>query len=489
VSRVKKLLIAAGIGLLALLAVVVIRSATLPSLQVAAVPVHDLAIDVAVAATHLAGAVQFHTVARADGWPEDPAAVLALHRYLVTSFPRVHATLRREVVGGYSLLYTWAGSDPSLPPLLLLSHMDVVPVEAAAAQRWTAPPFSGRVAGGWIWGRGTLDDKVGVVGVLEAAEYLLGRGFQPRRTVYFAFGADEEVGGHRGAASLASLLASRHVTPALILDEGGLITDGVTGTAGPVALIGTAEKGYVSLELRAEGTGGHSSMPPAHTAIGRLAAALTRLEAQPMPARIRGATADSFTVLAPELPFGRRLFLANLWLFEPLALNFLGSAPESNAMVRTTTAETVVSGGVKDNVLPQEATAVVNFRILPGDTIADVERHVQETVADPAIRVRRVGGAASEPSRASDCNRPEFALVARSLREVIPGTLVIPNLLSGATDSRHYAALSPAIYRFVPMRLTRADLRRIHGTDERIGVDNFGEVVRFYAQLLRNSQR
>jgi carboxypeptidase PM20D1 len=473
--------------LLLLVAVLAIRAASLRTRQVAARPVADLPVDAARAAEHLAAALRFRTVSRQDGLPAEPAEMIGLHRYLEQSFPRAHAALSREVVGGFSLLYTWRGADPGLPPLLLLSHLDVVPVEPASERRWTVPPFSGRIEGGWIWGRGALDDKMGVVGALEAVELLLARGYRPRRTVLLAFGQDEEVGGYRGAAAIAALLGRRGVRPELVLDEGGLIAEGmVSGVQAPVALISTAEKGYLSLELRVRSRGGHSSMPPPHTAIGILAAALTRLEEHPMPARIAGATAESFAFLAPEMPFAPRVVLANLWLFEPLALSSFTATPEANARVRTTAAITQVEGGVKDNVLPAEARAVVNFRILPGDTIAGVQEHVRRTLADPRVSVGVFGPTTSEPSAESSTASPAFQLLARTVREVLPGVLVAPNLLSGATDSRHYGQLGSPPYRFAPMRLTATDLARIHGTDERLAVANFAEIVRFYAQLLRN---
>lgn len=492
----KRILGSLAAVLLLLAAVLLVRAASLRSRQVAASPVADLPVDAARAAEHLAAALRFRTVARQDGLPAEPAEMLGLHRFLEQSFPRTHAALSREVVGGFSLLYTWRGADPGLPPLLLLSHLDVVPVEAAGERRWTVPPFSGRIDGGWIWGRGALDDKQGVVGALEAVELLLARGYRPRRTVLLAFGQDEEVGGYRGAAAIAALLRRRSVRPELVLDEGGIVAEGmIPGVRAPVAVIGTAEKGYLSLELRVRSRGGHSSMPPPHTAIGILAAALTRLEEHPMPARIAGATAASYAVLAPEMPLAQRVVLGNLWLFGPLVLSSSAATPEGNARVRTTAAITQVEGGVKDNVLPAEARAVVNFRILPGDTIAGVEEHVRRTIADPRVSVAVLGQNAfgvgggqltSEPSAESSASSPAFQLVARTVRETLPGVLAAPNLLSGATDSRHYAALGSPPYRFVPMRLTAADLGRIHGIDERLAVANFAEIVRFYAQLLRN---
>jgi carboxypeptidase PM20D1 len=481
---VKKILAGLAAALLLFVAVLLARASMLRSRQVAARPVADLPVDVRGAAEHLAGALRFRTVARPDGQPAEPAEMAGLDRYLEATFPRVRAALSREVVADYSLLYTWRGADPALPPLLLLSHLDVVPVEGG----WSVPPFSGRIADGWIWGRGALDDKMGVVGALEAVDLLLARGYRPRRTVLLAFGHDEEVGGHRGAAMIAELLRRRGVKPELLLDEGGLIGEGlIQGLAAPVAFVATAEKGYVSLALDVRTHGGHSSMPPSQTAIGTLAAALTRLESHPMPARIAGVTAECFATLAPEMPFGARLFLGNLWLFEPLAIRALQASPASNATIRTTAAITIIQAGVKDNVLPSEARAVVNFRILPGDSIAAVEAHVRTAVADRRVLMTGYGPTATEPSVESPTAAPAFQLLARTIREVSPGTVVAPNLLSGATDSRHYAAaLGTLPYRFVPMRLAAADLARIHGADERLGVANFAEIVRFYAQLLRN---
>jgi carboxypeptidase PM20D1 len=481
---VKKILAGLAAALLLFVAVLLARASMLRSRQVAARPVADLPVDVRGAAEHLAGALRFRTVARPDGQPAEPAEMAGLDRYLEATFPRVRAALSREVVADYSLLYTWRGADPALPPLLLLSHLDVVPVEGG----WSVPPFSGRIADGWIWGRGALDDKMGVVGALEAVDLLLARGYRPRRTVLLAFGHDEEVGGHRGAAAVAELLRRRGVKPELLLDEGGIVGAGlIQGLAAPVAFVATAEKGYVSLALTVRAPAGHSSMPPPQTAIGILAAALVRLESHPMPARIAGPTAESFATLAPEMPFGARVMLGNLWLFEPLAVRVLEAAPASNATIRTTGAITVIQGGVKDNVLPSEARAVVNFRILPGDSIAGVEAHVRSTIAERRIQLSRYGTTATEPSAASPTAAPAFQLLARTIREVLPGVVVTPNLLSGATDSRHYAAaLGTLPYRFVPMRLAAADLARIHGTDERLGVANFAEIVRFYAQLLRN---
>lgn len=471
-----------------LLVVVSVRASLLHSRQVAAPPVTDLTIDEGLAAEHLAGAIRIPTVSHEDGANLETAAFAELRRYLETTFPRVHAALGRESVGGSSLLYTWTGSDSALPPLLLLAHQDVVPVEPGTEASWTHGAFSGDIADGFIWGRGTLDDKLGVLSILEGTEWLLAHGFQPRRTILFGFGHDEEIGGDRGAKQIAALLAQRGVKPLMILDEGGAIGEPgvVPGVTKPVALIGIAEKGFVSLELVAEAAGGHSSMPPKQTAIGLLAEAIVKLEAHPMPARIDGATRRSFDFLAPEMPFGQRVFLSNLWLFGPLAKSLFAADPASNARIRTTTAATVFQAGIKDNVLPHNARAVVNFRILPGDTVADVVHHVKETVGK-GIQVKVSGGFSSEPPPEAPIEGDAFRQIQTTVAQVFPGSVSTPNLLSGATDSRHYIALTPNVYRFHPMRVRAEDLVRIHGTNERIGIKNYAEVVKFYAQLMRNA--
>jgi carboxypeptidase PM20D1 len=482
----KKILAVLGFALALLVAVLLLRMILVKSHQVQAPPVTDLAIDAHAAAGRLAGALRFPTISHEGGASVEAAAFQGLHQYLEQTFPRTHATLAREAINGYSLLYTWKGRKPELPPVLLLSHQDVVPVEPGTEKEWTHPAFSGFLDDAWVWGRGSLDDKVGVLGLLEATETLLNLGFQPDRTIYFAFGHDEEVGGRQGAAEIAKVLARRGVRPAFVLDEGGLIAvDAVPGLKRPVALVGTAEKGYLSVELVARSEGGHSSMPPPHSAIGLLAAAVEKLEDHPLPARIEGATRRSYQYLAPEMPFGPRMALANLWLFSPLLERQAAADPAANARIRTTTAATIFQSGVKENVLPHEARAVVNFRILPGDTIQGVLRHVRDTVG-PGIRVSATGDANSEPSPEADVRAPEFSMVQRTLAQTFPDALVSPNLLSGGTDTKRYLSLTRNVYRFVPMRLKPEDLKRIHGTNERLGIANYGEIVRFYAQLIRN---
>jgi carboxypeptidase PM20D1 len=306
--------------------------------------------------------------------------------------------------------------------------------------------------------------------------------------VLLAFGDDEELGGgNSGAPAIVARLRARGVRPWLVVDEGGAVTRGlVPGVARPVAVVGVAEKGYVSLTLTARGAGGHSSAPPRHTAAGALAAAVARVEARPFAARTDGAATALLARVAPELPFPQRVVVANRWLFGPLLARLLARAPSSDAGQRTTTAVTMLEGSPKDNVLPSRARAVVNFRLMPGDTQQAVLAHVRAAVDDPAIAVRPLA-AGAEASPVSPDTGAAWGALAAAVRQLFPGAAVAPYLVIGATDARHFAAIAPAVYRFSPVPMTARDLERMHGTNERIAAEDYLRAVRFSAQLVRNA--
>jgi len=477
-------------GLLALVlllaAVLVANTLRQGSRQVVVPPLAPIAVDKAAVAESMAQAVRAKTVSGLLDPAGTVAALAELHAHLRARYPLVHAQLEREVVGGHSLLFTWRGSDPQAKPFALMAHQDVVPIAPGTEALWKKPPFAGLIEDGVVWGRGTLDDKSNLITQLEAVEMLLKAGFKPRRTVYLVFGHDEEVGGQQGAVKIVELLRQRGVRLDFVLDEGLVITEGVLpGVAKPLALIGLAEKGSVSLKLTATAAPGHSSMPPAAgaSAIGMLSAALARLDQNPMPGGIQGAAAEMFAAVAPELPFGQRLAMSNLWLFRPLVEGMLGKGGATNAMMRTTTAMTILSAGNKDNVLPGRAEAVVNFRILPGDTAQTVAAHVTRVIADPRIEVQPVG-TTFDASKLSTSSADAFRLVERTVREVFPDALVAPGLMLAASDARHFDAITDHSYRFMPIRFKPEDLARPHGTDERIAVDQLADMVRFYHRLL-----
>lgn len=440
------------------------------------------------AAQRLAASLRFATISHEDPLAFDSAAFQRLHAYLAAAFPRVHAELKREVIARFSLLYTWEGSDPTLEPILLVAHQDVVPIEPATAGEWQEDPFGGRIADGFIWGRGAIDNKSGVVGTMEAVEMLLGEGFTPARTVYLAYGHDEEVGGTGGARAIARLLEERGVELEFVLDEGGVIGDGIIpGVPRPTALVGIAEKGFVSVELSTRTRGGHSSLPPKQSAIGIVGAAVARLERNPMPARLDGATEQLFETIAPELPVVQRAMFANLWLTLPLVTWKLQSEPSTNAMVRTTTATTIFQAGIRENVLPTMARAVVNFRILPGDSIEDVLAHVRRTVDDERVEIRQVGRFNAQPSPPSRIDSESFRTIERTIRSSAPDVIVAPYLVVVITDARYYQNLSENVFRFLPLRLGPRDLARVHGTNERLAIRDYEQAIRFYRQLLMNA--
>lgn len=468
-------------------AVILGRAANLKSRQIAAAPVEPIILDRAGIVQRLSEAIQFKTIS-----PQSPAAEAQefkrLHAFLIKSFPLAHQRLIRETVNEHSLLYTWKGKNAQLKPSLLMAHMDVVPIDQASEKSWTHAPFSGQIADGYVWGRGAMDDKASVMGILEAVEYLLKEGFAPERTIYLAFGHDEEIGGNSGAAKIAELLTSRRVELEYVLDEGMNILSGIIdGVSSPVALIGIAEKGYSSLQLTANSPGGHSSIPPADTAIGTLSRALQRLDAAPFPAKLRGPTRQMFEFLAPEMSWDKKLALANLWLFEPLVKKQLSASPLTNAILRTTVAPTIFNAGVQENVLPTQASAVVNLRIMPGETTAAALEHVRKAINDPQIKLTPLP-VRMEPSAVSNVESASFKLIQRTIRETAPAAIAAPALLVAATDSRHYAGLTKNVFRFLPITLKAEDTKRYHGIDERISLEDYQRCVRFYAQLIRNSQ-
>jgi len=450
-------------------------------------PVTEPGVDGQAFLDHLAEAVRLPTVVYAERDRNDPADILAMHAFLRATYPLIHDRCRVETVNDLSLLFTWEGTNPDADPVVLMAHMDVVPVEPGTEEDWAVDAFSGIAVDGELWGRGTLDDKGPLIAVMEAVEHLVSTGFQPGRTLILAIGHDEEIGGAEGASHVAALLNERGVRPWFVIDEGGAVTDALAPlTTEPVALVKVAEKGYVDLELTATGAGGHSSFPPNSSTIGVLAAAIRRLETHPMPARV-GVLRPFFTALTPVLDPKVRPVLTNLGITGPIVSRLLASSQETNVMIRTTTAVTMVSGGVKPNVLPQEASAVVNFRILPGDSVESVVEHVRSVVGDD-IAVRPIGEMRSEPSRFSSTESAPWQIVSRSVGETFPQATVAPWILTGATDSRYYADFAGEIYGFAPFTGGMDMLGTIHGTGERIRTSDAAGAVSFFCRLIRNAQ-
>jgi carboxypeptidase PM20D1 len=447
------------------------------------------AISAEAAAQNLSRAIQFRTITLSSGDPRpgQEGPWLELQAWLEETYPAFHAAADKETVpGGYTVLYTWEGSDASLDPILLMAHQDVVPVNIGTEGDWTGAPFAGEIIDGYVYGRGAMDDKGSLVGLMEALDALARDGFAPRRTILLQLGHDEEVSGSGAEAGIA-LLKSRRISPVMALDEGFMVVEDNPVTGGTLGLIGVAEKGYLTIRLTALAEGGHSSAPPRDSATVRLSRALVALDENQMAADLSKApTSDMIRVVSQEMGFVNRMAIANQWLLGGLVESGFAASPQGNAMIRTTTAPTMLVGSAKENVLAQRATAMVNFRVHPNNTVEEVLQHVRDVTADiEGIEIELGGdGIASEPSPVSSTQNRAYGVLAAVAAEISGGAPSTPALVIGATDARYASAITKDVYRFAPSVVGPADLAGFHGTNERLSVENMGRLARSYAQII-----
>ena len=439
------------------------------------------------AAESLSQMIRFQTVSHLS--PSDRGGYgewARLRECLRQRYPLTHQHLLCEQIG-FSLLYRWAapepepGSEPDREPILLCAHLDVVPADNAGA--WTHGPFSGDIEDGYVWGRGALDCKNVLVCVLEAVETLLEEGIVPSRDIFFAFGHDEELGGPDGAGTLAALFAERNAHFEMVLDEGSCLCRSAIPVGRPVAHIGVAEKGMANLRFTARADGGYAAKPPRHTGLGRLSEAVCRLEFRPLPPRLTPLVRDSLTALGPGLPPLWRLFLGNLWLFRRRVLRLLAARSDSNALIRTTVAPTMAKGSDAANVLPDSAEIVLNMRVLHGENDAALTRYLTDLTEDLDVKVEVLSSI--DPSRVSRYDNRTFKALSASVGRAFGPAPVVPDLMCGGTDARHYEAFSDCVYRFMPFVLTPGEQERVHGTDERVRIEALGRAVAFYRDLMQ----
>jgi carboxypeptidase PM20D1 len=455
-----------------------------PPADVAIPDTSAYAINASTASVRLGEAIRFRTVSLVQE-TEDRAQFEQFQAWMQQRYPAFHRAVRREVIGELSLLYTWEGSDPAQPPLLLLAHQDVVPVPDDTRAAWRVDPFGGVIRDDAVWGRGSIDDKGSLVAILEAAEFLAAQGKQPRRTILFAFGHDEEIGGDNGAVRIAAALAERGVRAWFVLDEGLAALERHPLTGGPASMIGISERGSGTLRVRAVGQPGHSSMPPAETAVSRLSEAVVRIHDMPVERRLEGGPALAMMrALAPELSLTNRMAVSNEWLFGPLLRERLKDDAAAQALLGTTVAPTVISGGSRPNVLPGEATAMINFRIHPRDNAEDLLRRARQAVSD----LDGVTVDWDEPPRdataISSTTSSSYALIAALSRNILPDAPVAPGLVIAGTDSRHYSDVAENVYRFQPILLSNEDIEGLHGVNEHISIANYERMIRFYIGLM-----
>jgi carboxypeptidase PM20D1 len=439
-------------------------------------------VDEQSVAEHLAAAVRCKTVPVDENGTPDPQAFQQLHEMLEKTYPLVHQKLKRECVNDFSLLYTWPGTRQELEPVMVMAHQDVV---SANPTEWTHPPFDGVITDGFIWGRGTLDIKNQLIGIMEAAEALLQQGYRPERTILFGMGHDEETGGVSGSKVVGQRLKEKGIHLAGIVDEGGGISAGLApGIRGPVALIGVSEKGYLTVEFTVHSAPGHSSTPPTQSSIGILSRALARLEAHPMPTHLRRLR-PLYHGIGKAAPLYIQVAFANVWLFGPFLKRWLVANPEMNASMRTTTALTIIQGGTEDNTIPAEAKAFVNFRLLPGDTIADVLWHIKSTVKDDRVKVKPVEGKFNEALPTSSRTNQAYKSLSTVIRQVFDNPPVAPYVMLGGTDCMHFVPVCDDIYRFTSLVMDESFRGLEHGIDERIPIAGMAKMVKFYARLMQ----
>ncbi|MGY5453330.1 M20 family peptidase [Agarivorans sp. MS3-6] len=445
------------------------------------------------AAKRLSAGIQFPTISNQDRSDFDTDAFDGYHAYLEKTYPLLHKNLTKEVLGKerkYSLLYTWEGSNKDLAPIVLMGHQDVVPVVPGTEKDWAYDAYSGHIDDKYIWGRGSLDDKIMIHAIMEAIEIQLAAGFQPERTIYLSFGQDEEVGGPEGTKHIVEVLQERGVSNiALVVDEGLPVTAGIfPGFDKPAALLGIAEKGYLTLELKVEGPGGHSAMPPEESNIGILANAITKLESNPFPVSLTDSVREQFKAMAPHMTEQQREQIKD----DKSLLNYLYSNPITRAMIHTTTAVTVINGGVKENVMAPSASALVNFRILQGDSIESVTEYVTNVINDERVTITD-NSASINPSPVAGTGA-EYKLIEKTIHQTWndqDDLAVVPYLVIGGADAKWFAATDMVknVYRFTAVRVeSAADAARWHGINERVLIKEYANSIRFFRNLLDNMQ-
>ncbi len=482
---IRKLLAGIGIAVLLLIGVLLFntfRAKPWPivSASIENPPLPDSAIQ------HLSRAVQIPTISTNEDAAIDTAAFKEFAAFIEQAYPLVHQHLSKTLINQLSFVFEWKGQHAQLPPFILMGHYDVVPVETTALSQWKFPPFSGTVMDSCIWGRGAVDDKFGVISILEATEALLRKSFIPQRTIYLCFGHDEEVRG-RSAEAIVQYLEQKKVHAEMVLDEGGEITEEkIKEVNRPIALIGVAEKGYASFELAVHKEGGHSSMPGKETAIDILTTALYKLRNNSPPAKLTPPVKEFLRrISASSDNFLNRMAGANMWLFEGVSKKIISSKPEGNAMIHTTIAPVIIESGVKENVIPSNAKAIINSRILPGETARTVEDYIRNTIDDERVVIKNISKSGSDPSTVTSIESAAFKRVESAIYKHIPNVIPAPFLNIAATDSRYYRRIADGVVNFLPM----TDSKGFHGINERLPLRDLQRGINFMITIIEEGNR
>ncbi|MEM8979160.1 MAG: M20/M25/M40 family metallo-hydrolase [Pseudomonadota bacterium] len=470
----------AAVALVVLCVVLVVNAFRLSPDETTAPQAQLPQVDANTIAQLTSEAIQFRTISHPLGAPDRPEDYQQFLDWVGTAFPHATKAMTRAVVSGFTPIYHWPGRSSDTGAVLFSGHYDVVPIEGD----WSQDPWAGDIIDGYVWGRGTVDMKSGVVTMLHAMDQLAQSGFQPEKDIYLALTQDEEIGGKGGAAAVAQYMLDQGIKIDWTLDEGSFVLrDMLSGIDNDIAMINLAEKGYMTVRITALADGGHSSMPQNDNAIARLADAITTLQTHQVPGGLDGVSEAMFDTLAPHMGFVERVLFGNRWLFDPVLERVLSGTNTTNAMLRTTTAPTMLQGSTTENVLPQAASVTINFRLHPRDTPDTILEHIKAHLPDENFELEVLTAREASPVASED--DATFAHLARAARQVFGDVVVVPGLTVGGTDSSHYAVLTDNSYRFLPFVATSEDVAMLHAADERISVENLVRAVQYYQLLIK----
>ncbi len=471
--------IALALLLIALIGIVVVRAVMFVPIKETykKIEMQDFDKDYAIESLKLM--IKCKTISYNDKSLEDKAEFEKFRALLKERYPNITSNCTMQLFDESGILYLWKGKS-SENPSVLMSHYDVVPVEEKS---WSKPPFDAVVEDGVLWGRGTLDTKTTLLGVMESTEHLIKQGFVPQNDIYLAFAGDEEVAGN-AQPTIVKYMQDNNIKPALVLDEGGAVVEDIfPGVTQKTALIGIAEKGMLNVLFEANSKGGHASAPPPHTPVGVIAQAAVKLENKPFKAQLSQATKEMFNTLGRYSNFTYKLIFSNLWLFCPL-LDYICTKKggELNALMRTTCALTKLQGSEAFNVIPPKAVLGANLRLLGEDTPQSALEYMKGVINNDDIKIKEIYS--MPPCKCSRTDSDAYKVVQNAIASTWENTIISPYLMIACSDSRHYAKISDNVYRFSAMELSKEERATIHAHDERIPLDKAVKVVEFYHKII-----
>ncbi len=467
-------------ALVIFLGVILIRTLSFKPKATPKISNDEITFDKEKAVENLRELIRFKTVSYADSSLEDDSEFEKLISALPKLYPNVFNTCSLTKLPDRALLFKWKGKSEG-NPAVLMAHYDVVPVNE---EMWEKDPFGAELTDGVIWGRGTLDTKVTVNGVLFSADTLIAQGFIPQNDIYFAFSGGEEINGN-GAVNIINYFKQNNITPEFVVDEGGAVVEDIfPGVKGQIGLVGIAEKGMMDVKYTCKSNGGHASAPKPHTPLGILSNACVQIECNPFKYHITEPVAKMFDTLGRHSSFLYRMIFANLWLFGGvLDLICKQSGGELNALMRTTVAFTQATGSKAPNVIPPEASLVSNIRLNPQDNMESALEYLKNTIRDDNIEITKIHGMDPSPVSKTDCDA--FLAVTKAVRDTWKVDIVSPYLMVQCSDSRHYSQICDKVYKFSAMDLTSEERATIHGNNERIRVETLLRAVEFYIRLIK----